>query len=90
MGEAGREAKGEEEEEEEEEEKVQAREEEEEEEEEATPEMAAKAFTLWWSSISSCFFRKFDGANNIVASGGIEFKARTLRHVRCPICYGDG
>ena len=87
MGEAGREAKGEEEEEEEEEE-VQAREEEEE--EEATPEMAAKAFTLWWSSISSCFFRKFDGANNIVASGGIEFKARTLRHVRCPICYGDG
>ena len=83
MGEAGREAKGEEEEEE-----VQAREEEEE--EEATPEMAAKAFTLWWSSISSCFFRKFDGANNIVASGGIEFKARTLRHVRCPICYGDG
>ena len=81
MGEAGREAKGEEEEE------VQAREEEE---EEATPEMAAKAFTLWWSSISSCFFRKFDGANNIVASGGIEFKARTLRHVRCPICYGDG
>ena len=85
MGEAGREAKGEEEEEEEE---VQAREEEEE--EEATPEMAAKAFTLWWSSISSCFFRKFDGANNIVASGGIEFKARTLRHVRCPICYGDG
>ena len=86
MGEAGREAKGEEEEEEEEEE-VQAREEEE---EEATPEMAAKAFTLWWSSISSCFFRKFDGANNIVASGGIEFKARTLRHVRCPICYGDG
>ena len=84
MGEAGREAKGEE-----EEEQVQAKEEAKEE-EEATPGMAAKAFTLWWSSISSCFFRKFDGANNIVASGGIEFKARTLRHVRCPICYGDG
>ena len=62
MGEAGREAKGEE-----EEEQVQMKE------EEATPEMAAKAFTQWWSSISSCFFRKFNGANNIVASGGIEF-----------------
>ena len=66
MGEAGRNAKGEE-----EEEQVQAKEEAKEE-EEATPGMAAKAFTLWWISISSCFFRKFNGANNIVASGGIE------------------